>query len=135
VISELKTKQIIKQILAESRTVQAVYLFGSTVTEQLHSNSDIDLAIKSEKPISVAKLWRLSNELAEITLCDVDLIDLSTASAVMRIQIIAKGRRIYCDDKVACGLFEDFVFSDYARLNEERDGILEDIRQRGTVYG
>ena len=131
----LKAEQLIKQILAESKTVQAIYLFGSTVTGQLHSNSDVDLAIKSEKPIPVARLWRLSNELAEITRCDVDLIDMSTASAVMRIQIIAKGRRIYCDDKVACDLFEDFVFSDYARLNEERDGILEDIRQRGTVYG
>jgi len=26
-------------------------------------------------------------------------------------------------------------FSDYARLNEERAGILADIRQRGSVYG
>ena len=30
--------------------------------------------------------------------------------------------------------FEDFVFASYARLNEERRGILEDIRRRGRIH-
>ncbi len=66
---------------------------------------------------------------------DVDLIDLNQASTVMRMQVISKGQRIYCSNEQSCEMFEDFVFSDYARLNEERAGILEDIGQRGAVYG
>ncbi len=53
----------------------------------------------------------------------------------MRMQVISKGQRIYCSNEQSCEMFEDFVFSDYARLNEERAGILEDIGQRGAVYG
>jgi len=34
-----------------------------------------------------------------------------------------------------CGEFEDRVYSDYARLNEERRHILGDIRERGCIYG
>ncbi len=31
--------------------------------------------------------------------------------------------------------FETYVFSSYARLNEERREILETVQQRGRVYG
>jgi hypothetical protein len=53
----------------------------------------------------------------------------------MRAQIVANGERLFCRDLRRCEQFEGWVFSDYARLNEERRGILEDIRQRGTVCG
>jgi len=65
----------------------------------------------------------------------VDLIDLSNASTAMRIQIVANGERLYAKNKNEAAIFEDFVYSDYARLNEERAGILQDISSRGTVYG
>lgn len=51
----------------------------------------------------------------------------------MRSQVISTGKRLYCGDRLACERFEDYVYAAYARLNEERRGILEDIRQRGTI--
>jgi hypothetical protein len=45
-------------------------------------------------------------------------------------QIVEGGKRLYCRDQTACDAFEDFVFLDFARLNEERAGILEDIKWR-----
>jgi hypothetical protein len=65
---------------------------------------------------------------------DVDLVDLLAASTVLRAQVIAYGERLYCGAQFACETFENYVFASYARLNEERDAILRDIRQRGQVY-
>ena len=100
-----------------------------------HADSDIDLALLSKQKLPEIKTWALAQTLAAKYSRDVDLIDLNQASTVMRMQVISKGQRIYCSNEQSCEMFEDFVFSDYARLNEERAGILEDIGQRGAVYG
>jgi hypothetical protein len=62
-------------------------------------------------------------------------VDLSGASPVLAIQVVARGELLYEGDPAARGEYEDLVFSTYARLNEERRGILERIAAEGTVYG
>lgn len=64
-----------------------------------------------------------------------DLVDLTAASTVTRARVIAYGERLYCSDESACEAFEDFVYSAYVRLQEERREIVEDIRRQGSVYG
>lgn len=127
--------EVIDCVRAKVPDLQALYLFGSVATDQAGHDSDIDFALWGESPVAPPLLWAISNEIAAIVKCDVDLVDLSAASAVMRIQIIAHGKRLYCANEFRCAVFEDFTFSDYARLNEERAGILSDIRDRGSVYG
>ncbi|MDX8411654.1 MAG: MarR family EPS-associated transcriptional regulator [Mariprofundaceae bacterium] len=126
---------VVDKIISELPGVIAVYAFGSTVSGQMHQDSDLDLAVLANPPIDSEKIWRLAQDIAAMVGREVDLIDLRRASAVMRVQIIQGGKRLYCLDPLACADFEDFVFSDFARLNEERAGILEDIKRRGTVYG
>jgi len=128
-------KQCVKCIRHALPEVSAIYLFGSAASGQMHANSDIDLAVYSSQKLEKLQLWDLSQKLAVIAGRDVDLIDLHAASSVLRMQVISRGKRLLCIDRTLCEQFEDFVFSDYARLNEERSGILADIRQRGSVYG
>ncbi len=124
------------QVLQESfPELLAVYLFGSVVLGQMHEGSDIDLAVLNENKLHEQDVWKTAQKLAMIAGRDVDLVDLRSASSVMRMQVISEGRRLVCSNEMVCEVFEDFVFSDYARLNEERAGILHDIQQRGHVYG
>jgi len=82
-----------------------------------------------------ASLWGVAQDIAKVIGKNVDLVDLLQASTVMRMQVISTGKRLYCSNLIVCEQFEDYVYVAYARLNEERRGILEDIKQRGTVYG
>ena len=66
---------------------------------------------------------------------DVDLLDLAAASTVMAVQIVTAGRVLYDGAPAARGEFEDRTLSLYARLNEERRGILERVAEEGTIYG
>lgn len=113
----------------------SVYRFGGFGTEYEHPESDLDLAVYAGRPLPVVKLWRVAQQLAADVGRDVDIVDLASASTVMRAQVIHGGERVYCADELACETFEDYVYSSYARLNEERRGILEDILSRGSVYG
>lgn len=112
-----------------------IYVFGSTATGSEHTNSDIDIALLADRAQEPVALWEIAQKLAQQAREDVDLVDLRGASAVFRMQVIASGKRLFCADFPKCEAFEDFVFSDFARLNEERAGILQDIAQRKQVYG
>ena len=115
--------------------LQAVYLYGSMARGDAHSASDLDLAVLLPKELPTVRLWEIAQSLASRIGRDVDLLDLRKASTVMQMQVISDGRRLYCSDETLCGQFEDRVFSDYAWLNEERAGILGDIKKRGAVHG
>jgi predicted nucleotidyltransferase len=111
----------------------AVYLFGSQARDAGRPGSDIDLAVLRPEPLDAVACWNLAQELAALAGKDVDLIDLRGTSTVMRARIVAEGLRLYCANDTVCAEFEDHAFSAYARLNEERREILQDIRKRGYV--
>ena len=113
----------------------AVYRFGSTVGGGQGPESDIDLAVLSDRPIGPAVRFDLQERLASALRKTVDLVDLRSATPVMAIQVIAKGELLYDAEPGERGRFEDLVYGSYARLNEERRGILERIAAEGTVYG
>lgn len=66
---------------------------------------------------------------------DVDLLDLRTASTVMRMQVLTTGQCLETRDQRAKAEFEMYTYADYARLNEERKELLKGITERGFVYG
>ena len=113
----------------------AVYRFGSTVEGVSHPASDTDVAVLAGAPIPPVVRFEIQERLASRLGRDVDLVDLATASPVMAIQVIARGQLLYDGDGAARGRFEDLTFGTYARLNEERRGILERVAAEGTVYG
>jgi predicted nucleotidyltransferase len=113
----------------------AVYRFGSTAEGVSHPASDTDVAVLARAPIPAVARFEIQEHLASRLGRDVDLVVLTAASPVMAIQVVARGRLLYDGDSDARGRFEDLTFGTYARLNEERRGILERVAAEGTVYG
>lgn len=112
----------------------AVYAFGSRSNGTADADSDLDLAVLVEGYAEPLRLWDLSGELADITGCPVDLLDMRAASTVMQYQILKTGRRLWGQDPAA-GLFECFVLSEKTALDSARADLLADIQTRGCVYG
>jgi len=115
--------------------VQAIYRFGSSVPGTDTPESDVDLAVLAPRPLGAATRFDLQERLADTLRRPVDLIDLRETSTVMAMQVVSTGVVIHEGDAAARGSFEDRTYSGYARLNEERRGILERIATEGTVYG
>ena len=112
----------------------AVYVFGSTAAGAVHESSDLDLAVLPREPLTPGARWDLQQELAAALRSDVDLVDLRSASTVMRFQVVTTGELIHDGDPRERAEFEMLALSMYARLNEERREILEQVRREGRVY-
>lgn len=111
----------------------AIYQFGSAGSEYERDESDIDLAFLKLSKTATEKIWDAKNELALLLGREIDLIELFSASAVMRFEITNTGKRVFASDENACEAFESLALSMYVRLEEERKGILDDIKARGQI--
>jgi len=115
--------------------VWAIYLFGSRARGDALADSDYDIALLGPKPLDPVERWKLQEEIAAAVHANVDLVDLRRASAVLRVQVLKDALVLFDGARADRDLFEATALSDYARLNEERRGILADIAERGQVHG
>ena len=114
--------------------LQAVYLFGSVAKGMATTKSDVDIAFLCTNKVSNLTRWKVAEDLARLLNRDVDLVDLSRATEVMRMEVVSSAQRIYVKDEDVVEAFEDKVYMLYIDLNENRAAILADIASRGSVY-
>ena len=110
-----------------------VYLLGGGARGRSHPGSDVDLALLAAAPVPALVRHDLGSRLAGLVACDVDLIDLATASSVMRKEVVAYGVLWFERLPELGTTFEGRVLSEYARLNDERRPILERIAREGHI--
>ena len=137
-MSPLTTNQreiIIQLIRDQNDDPIAIYLFGSMAADAVHDSSDIDIAVLPHEPIANLKRWDIQQELATALGRAVDLVDLRSASTVMRLQVVTTGDLLYEGDNTKQAEFEMLALSMYARLNQERREILDQVKREGRVYG
>jgi len=118
----------IKNILLSKLNIKLIYIFGSFGKYIERKDSDIDFAILTEKKIDEYRLFMISQKLADVLKKEIDLVDLNSASAVFRAEIVRKGKLIYYSDNLVRMDFQMKTLRDYARLNEERKEILGNKR-------
>ncbi len=112
-----------------------VWRYGSFATGSECQESDIDLAILTRHLLPEEDRLALALELVELAGREVELVDLSQVPTVLGMQIVTYGERLLCRDRFACESLESRIFADYVDLNERRAGILQNIRERGSIYG
>ena len=125
----------VQLICARIENPVAIYLFGSRAADAVHESSDIDFAVLPQAPLSPKERWDLQQELAIALHIDVDLVDLLSASTVMRLQVVSTGEILFESDPTRRAEFEMVTLSMYAKLNQERREILEQVQRDGRVYG
>jgi len=129
---DTQDRLIVDELRRSLHDLVAVYRFGSSAQGATHPRSDTDLAVLARTRLPPTRRFDLQERLASLLGGDVDL---SEASPVLAIQVIAHGRLLHEEDAAGRGAFEDRTFSAYARLNEQRRGILERVAAEGTVLG
>ena len=112
-----------------------VVLYGSHARGDARRESDVDLALLADDPVEPLELLELQAALERHCGATVDLVDLWRADDVLRVQVIEHGRVLFERSATERARFEMLALARYARLNEERAGILEDVRRRGSVHG
>ncbi len=131
--------KIIAPILAAHPNTQAIYLYGTWGTEHQRPDSDVDIAVLlPHKTAHAVDFWAwcgLSVVVARAAKVErADLINLRTAPVILRKEIIAAERRIYCADEYATDEFEMLTLSFYQKFNEERREFVANGLKTGRFY-
>lgn len=84
----MNDSSLIEYIRQSVPSLTALYRFGSQAKGTARPDSDIDLAILARDPIPNIRRFEIAQELAAQLHLDVDLVDLRTASTVMRMQVL-----------------------------------------------
>ena len=134
-LAAVNREAIVERLRSSVEGLVAVYLFGSVARGDDHPESDVDVAVLASRPLDAVLRWELQERLAVALGRDVDLVDLRAASAVLRVRVLAVATLLWTSGGAGRESFEAFALADYARLNEERRGILDDVARLGTVHG
>ncbi len=128
-------REFIQEILTKKLNAVTIFLFGSFARRTTHSESDVDIAFISPHRTHRYDVFLVAQELASKLNKEVDLIDLNQASTVMQIQIIQESECLYDERSDDTTLLKVKWMKEYARLNEERECILDEITESRTIYG
>ena len=83
--------------------------------------------------LAKSQLFIIAQELAEILKLEVDLVNLQTALTVFKAQIYTTGIVIYSNDNTFLQKQQMTALSMYAKLNEEREGVIKNIIESGST--
>lgn len=90
----------LKSYFRRSSDIDLAILFGSLAAGEFSRDSDLDIAIKKKKILSLQEKQQLIEDLAQLTGRAVDLVDLSIVGEPVLGQIINKGLRLFGEDTV-----------------------------------
>jgi predicted nucleotidyltransferase len=92
--------QELAAVLAGIPDIKVAVVFGSLVKGSLRHDSDVDVAVAAEQPLSLLARMRLIEALAVKTGRAVDLIDLQSAGGLILSQALSHGRLVLCRDRL-----------------------------------
>ena len=75
--------------------LQAVYVYGSYLTDSFSDESDLDIAIKVEGGLENRTRWDIQEELASKLGRNIDLLNLDSESLVMQFEVVSSGERVF----------------------------------------
>ena len=90
--------EALRTYLERDGEIELAILFGSMATGSYTEKSDIDLAVKKQRPISAQQKIKLIEQIALLTGRAVDLVDLSTVGEPLLGQILKYGKRLLGSD-------------------------------------
>ena len=119
---------LLKELLPE---LKLAYLYGSQIDGTATPESDVDLAFLSRLPIPSIQRFDIAQELTERFNLNVDLVDFREAGALLKTEIIMKGRQLV-GTKLDADYFALHVLRDYQDYKyyvaDIEVQILQDIR-------
>jgi len=110
----------LRRLLSGYDDLRLAILFGSLATGRAGPESDLDLAVRFDRPLTAERKQALIERLAEATGRPVDLVDLHTVGEPFLGQILQKGVRLAGSDTeygnlLARHLFDEADFMPYYR--------------------
>jgi predicted nucleotidyltransferase len=127
--------EIVNLVVKILPKVQAIYVYGSVARGEGRVDSDVDIAIMHLEELDPELVHQIRSQLGLLLHRDIDILDMFRASTEMAFQAMTGGICLFGGENEGVALYETSLMSRYANLQIERREIVNDIVQRGKVYG
>lgn len=128
-------RTIIVDFLRQAFSPKFIYLFGSFAKGEGREDSDIDLAIYTDRLISPYELLLSAGKLSFKVKRETQIVHLKDVSTVFSAQIVGTREVLYCEAELLMTNYEIRALKDYVKLNEEREIVLQAVKRDGRIYG
>jgi uncharacterized protein len=120
----------VAEALAADPGLLLAVAFGSASKGRARPDSDIDIAVLAQEPLSIERREQMIRRIAEITGRPVDLVDLRSAGVPMLRTILTDGRTLLCRDQRARERLITTMLADVEDFLPLRQQLLKDRRDR-----
>lgn len=111
----------LKSIIAKIPAIKIAILFGSVCRDEAKRDSDLDIAVAGQQPLSPEQKMALIEEFALACGRPIDLIDLRAVGGLILHRILTTGSLVHCTDQLLYAeimkkmLFDQSDFMPYRR--------------------
>ena len=124
----------VREILRSEQNLRLAIGYGSMATGNVRPDSDLDLGVLFDQPLTAQQKMDLAGRLEQALLRTVDLVDLSTASAILLRQILCKGRvLLQRRPETMAGLVRKMIYHEADMMPYVRRTLIE--RQHRFAHG
>jgi len=113
----MNTNIKINKKIFKRHKVKLAYLFGSRAKGNAALESDYDLAVlfkdKPSDPLALKETTFLSLELNKFFPAKLDIVSLNDAPSLLKYEVVAHGKPIYCEDEKERINFEVLAIKEY----------------------
>lgn len=106
--------------LARILDADSVFVFGSAAEGRMTSDSDVDFAVLSSRPLDAVAVFEARGRMSDLLGVPVDVVGLRGASPIVAMQVIRKGRVLVDRNPGATARFVMVVPSMYEDLKRSR---------------
>jgi predicted nucleotidyltransferase len=120
----------IRQVLNRHQKIKLCMLFGSMASGKASADSDLDIAVAADQPLSAAELLQLTEEFSTATNRDIDLVDLAAATGLISQQALSTGIILQNVDKDLYARMISRMLFNQADMMPYHDRILRERRRQ-----
>jgi predicted nucleotidyltransferase len=120
----------IRKVLSRHEQIKLCIIFGSVASGKESSDSDLDLAIAGDQPLSAADLLELAEEFSTAANRNVDLVDLAAATGLISQQALSTGVILQNNDKDLYARLISRMLFNQADMMPYHDRILRERRRQ-----
>jgi predicted nucleotidyltransferase len=130
-VDPAQVARVVEEVFPEAL---GVWIFGSYAQGRARRDSDLDIAILPDRPIDAWHRIERAQDVAVGVHREVDLVDPSTVSDLLRYEVASSGVRVAARDPERCTLFELASMTKFFDQSLMLRGWMQDIKDRGSVY-
>ncbi|MEW5940881.1 MAG: nucleotidyltransferase domain-containing protein [Chloroflexota bacterium] len=101
------------QPIAKRFGLRLIVLFGSAARGRTHADSDMDIAVLAERPLTFNQRLKLWSALSPLFSRDVDLAVLNFAAPLLKFQVARDGKVLFQQNPFAWDNWKSYAFRQY----------------------